>query len=316
MAWSCGGTKQESVFAQEKPMGMPAESVSFQEFIETIPPGRDVHVADIVFVIGPPGNRAKLQFPREIRPSFHCERCGGMRSHNKSWPSDSGVLETKALLLWAVWICGDCHAQEKIIVMKGLYDESASAKPGQPLNRFLGGMLRKIGEFPSFGGSNPPRVLTLLRPYHDLYVKGRRAENQGMGIGAFAYYRQVVESSKDRIIERIEQVARTQGASQDALSIFDQAKHERQFTKAIEIIKDAIPQALFIGNRNPLLLLHVALSEDMHAGTDESALEIAADIRTVLVGLAERISTVLDDEAEMKKAVNRIVARRSKKQSE
>jgi hypothetical protein len=36
---------------------------------------------------------------------------------------------------------------------------------------------------------------------------GRRAENQGMGIGAFAYYRRVVENQKNRIIAEIKRVA-------------------------------------------------------------------------------------------------------------
>ena len=35
------------------------------------------------------------------------------------------------------------------------------------------------------------------------YLKGRRCENQGLSIGAFSYYRRVVESQKDKIFDEI-----------------------------------------------------------------------------------------------------------------
>jgi hypothetical protein len=40
----------------------------------------------------------------------------------------------------------------------------------------------KFGEVEPFGPPTPARVITLLGPEKDYYLKGRRAENQGMGI--------------------------------------------------------------------------------------------------------------------------------------
>ena len=45
----------------------------------------------------------------------------------------------------------------------------------------------KFGEFPAFGPPVPPRVLSLIGPDKDLFLKGRRSEIQGLGVGAFAY---------------------------------------------------------------------------------------------------------------------------------
>ena len=64
--------------------------------------------------------------------------------------------------------------------------------------------LRAAGEYdPPFGPPTPARVITLIGPDKEYYLKGRRAENQGMGIGAFSYYRRVVENQKNRIIDEV-----------------------------------------------------------------------------------------------------------------
>src|SRR5687768_2053714 len=94
----------------------------------------------------------------------------------------------------------------------------------------------------------------------------RCAESQGMGIGAFAYYRRVVENQKGRIINQIATVARRIGAEDATLQTFDRAAKETQFSRAIDSIKTSLPQALLIdGQHSPLTLLHSALSEGLHA---------------------------------------------------
>ena len=60
-------------------------------------------------------------------------------------------------------------------------------------------------------------------------------------------------------------------------------------------------------DRTPLTLLHPALSEGIHAKTDEECLELATSIRVVLIELAERIAAALKEEAELKSAVSRLI---------
>jgi hypothetical protein len=67
------------------------------------------------------------------------------------------------------------------------------------------------------------------------------------------------------------------------------AKNETQFTRAVEVVKHGIPQALLVNGHNPLTLLHKALSEGLHAQTDEECLELATAIRVVLADLVERL---------------------------
>jgi hypothetical protein len=143
-------------------------------------------------------------------------------------------------------------------------------------------------------------------------AKGRRAENRGLGIGAFSYYRRVVENQKGRIIREIAKAAKKLGAKPEILQRFEAAAKETQFSKAIEEIKDGIPSVLLIdGQHNPLTLLHGALSEGLHEHTDEECLEIAKEIRIVLTELADRLSQALKEQAELKNAVTRLLSRKS-----
>jgi hypothetical protein len=90
------------------------------------------------------------------------------------------------------------------------------------------------------------------------------------------------------------------------------ARQETQFSLAVEKIKHAIPEALQIKGHNPLTLLHKALSEGLHAGTDAECLEIAKDLRVILSEFSERLHIALKDEQELKEAVSRVLGRSPK----
>lgn len=175
-----------------------------------------------------------------------------------------------------------------------------------------GGSAVKFGEIPTFGPHVPSRVISLIGPDRDLFLKGRAAENQGLGIGAFAYYRRVLENQKGRIIRELGKAAKQLGASDEVVKRFEKAANETQFSTAIEDVKDAIPESLRIRGHNPLTLLHPALSEGLHKKTDAECLELAKDIRVVLTELADRISQALKDEAELTSAVTRLLQKETK----
>jgi len=171
----------------------------------------------------------------------------------------------------------------------------------------------KFGEVPPFGPPTPARVITLIGGEREYYLKGRRAENQGLGIAAFAYYRRVVENQKTRIIDEVLRVAQKVGAAKEIVDDLNRARTETQFSKAVEAIKHGIPQSLLIDGHNPLNLLHSALSEGLHAQSDEECLELATSIRVVLTELVERIGTALKEEKELSTAVSRLLRASSQK---
>ena len=92
----------------------------------------------------------------------------------------------------------------------------------------------------------------------------------------------------------------------------ERAKDEPEFKRAVDSVKDAIPETLLIKGHNPLILLHGALSVHLHEKSDAECLALAQDIRIVLAELAEKISTALRDNAELNNALSRLMNPRSK----
>jgi UDP-glucose 4-epimerase len=80
----------------------------------------------------------------------------------------------------------------------------------------------------------------------ETFLKGRRCENQGLGIGAFTYYRRVVENQKAHIFDEIIKVAQRIGAPAEMIASLTKAKQEIQFTKAMDCVKPTIPDSLMI----------------------------------------------------------------------
>lgn len=150
-------------------------------------------------------------------------------------------------------------------------------------------------------------MIKLIGPDRELFLKGRRCENQGLGIGAFSYYRRVVENQKNRILDEILKVAKKLNAPAETIRELESAKAEIQFSKALANSKASIPQILLINGHNPLTLLHSALSDGLHERTDEHCLELASSIRVVLGELSERLSQALKDEAELNRALARLM---------
>jgi hypothetical protein len=176
------------------------------------------------------------------------------------------------------------------------------------------GYLLKIGEEPAFGPPLPARVQRLLQPDRNLLVKGYQAEIHGQGIGAFAYYRRVVEDGKDRLIDEMIKVCKIIPGADKFIDGLEQAKKQTQFTKAVEQIADAIPDVLRIDGHNPLTLLHQAISKSLHEDSDEECLEAAEAIRVVLGEFAERLSQLSREQAEVKNAISKLF--KSKEPSE
>lgn len=287
--------------ASEPKAALASESkgMRWADFLATAPPDSSSEISDLwVF---------KEHKPRLNTPDvfLHCdsEACDGPRFFE--YCSGETYFEVgKWRFMFLHFLCRNCRRKKKT------YACAAKTESNVPPV----GTATKLGEIPPFGPNTPARVITLIGGDRELFLQGRRAENRAMGIGAFAYYRRVVENQKTRIVGEIAEVAAKLGAKSDVLKEFEDAAKETQFSTAIEQIKHGIPDVLLIdGQHNPLTLLHSALSEGLHANTDAECLEIAQAIRVVLTELADRISQALKKEVELTTAVSRLLNRKSSK---
>jgi hypothetical protein len=109
------------------------------------------------------------------------------------------------------------------------------------------------------------------------------------------------------LIDELKNALERLGAGADALAALEAARKESQFSKAIEQMADVTPKELYVGGRNPLLLLHGPLSVGLHAASDEDCLKLAHSIRVVLSALLERIQMVTEEEAELDTAIKELL---------
>ena len=61
---------------------------------------------------------------------------------------------------------------------------------------------------------------------------------------------------------------------------------------------------MYIEGKNPLKLLHKAVSKGIHNMSDEECLQYAESIRLILVALTQRIDEFLKDSSEIHNAIN------------
>lgn len=146
----------------------------------------------------------------------------------------------------------------------------------------------KTGQFPAWSVAIEKSLSTLLGEHTYNYRKGLICEGQGYGIGAYAYYRRIVESIIDKLLSSIHDLL-----DENERSLYEKSLRDAQqgivAQEKIALVKDLIPKSLRPANVNPLSILHDTLSVGIHTLTDDECLKVAGDIREVLTYLVEQI---------------------------
>jgi len=231
------------------------------------------------------------------------ENCKGIRNFEGDWVHQRSIATTSFNTDFLEYTCKDCGKSIKTFCIK-----SAIYTAGN-------GTVWKIGEYPEQHIDIPSNLPNLMGEDYSTFIKGLKCEKQGLGIGAFSYYRRVVENQKKRLLQKILEASRRLKAPNDTLELLEEACKEDQFSKAIDLIKDAIPLSLLVDGHNPLKLVHQALSAGLHEEADERCLELAHSIRIILSALAENIQQALRDQQNLKSAVSNLLKFQSVKKS-
>lgn len=280
------------------------KAISLEKFLTSYPPGKIIIVTELTD--GVLYGNSQIGYSTGLRTpdlELYCDNktCDGLRFFKCIDPNNYSLRNNFFSDIFLTYQCRNCGEMLKWFAIRATW-----TKDGPDT-------VVKFGEWPPFGPHVPSRVISLIREDRELFFAGRRAESQGMGIGAFAYYRRVVENQKGRIIDEIIRVAQKIKAPPETIKILESARDETQFTAAIESIKDAIPQVLLINGHNPLTLLHKALSKGLHAQSDQECLQLATSIRTILTDLAERLGQALKEQAEVDAALKHLMKSGSEK---
>lgn len=275
----------------EKPAG------TLKALFEQTPPDKLTHIP------------AELKYPKvgmhywaldlpEIK--LHCSKCENELLFEPD-VKELNFSSSTVLHKFIIYSCKNCESYRKLYCVRAVLRSNVQPQMVDVI---------KIGESPAYGPPTPAKLLRLLGSKDkDYFLKGRRCEIQGLGIGAFTYYRRIIEDKRNVIFDEIIRVSKNLGADAASIAELEAAKKQTRFSDAVDSIKHGIPQALMIQGANPLTLLHSALSEGLHAGTDEECLELATDIRLVLTEFIEKVSHAMKDDAQLNAAVTNLLNR-------
>jgi len=154
----------------------------------------------------------------------------------------------------------------------------------------------KVGQYPEWEIKMDKNVEAVLKRHSKTYRKGLVCESQGYGIGAFAYYRRIVEEIIDELLDSISDLIDEENRTK-YLEALSETKKTRVTQEKIFLVKDLLPSILRPDGMNPLGVLHSELSGGLHSESDEECLEKANHVKSVLTFL---INQVLKSKAEAK----------------
>jgi hypothetical protein len=141
-----------------------------------------------------------------------------------------------------------------------------------------GRKLRKIGQYPAYGVRVDSDTRAILGDHLSNYKKGRILESQAYGIGAFAYYRRIID---DILVDLLSSVSAL--ISEEDKGDFERAIEAVVASKTAEdkirIAVDLLPASMKPNGNNPLKLLYEILSVGIHGLSDEECLALSIDLR-------------------------------------
>lgn len=240
-----------------------------------------------------------------FRPRLYCssEGCGNHTYFEMLTGTDTFINLGNPSINKVVFRCCNCKENQYSFYLEITSSVSENADNTTIFN------IQKVGQQPRHGKPAPKKALKLIGKERSLFFKGAISENQGLGIGAFSYYRRVIDSQKNKIFEEVIKVLKLTLGNESLIKELEEAKKETQFTNAVDRIKTALPDSLKINGHNPLTLLYAALSEGLHSHTDEECLGIAQDIKVVLFEFSERLESALKESVELDGAIGRLAKR-------
>ncbi len=191
-----------------------------------------------------------------------------------------------------VYHCTKCHKAIRFFILKLEED----------------GTVMKIGQFPAASCNIPKEISSLEdKEIVELYKKGRISENQSYGIGAFSYYRRIIEYCIDKLIDSIESII-PQDKKQDYKELVTKVKKEKNAMNKIELVKNTIIDNSIDGN--PFNSIYKILSIGIHSLKDEECLECADSLRTLLMHVVEETNHARNKKEKLEKSlpeVNKLI---------
>lgn len=176
------------------------------------------------------------------------------------------------------------------------------------------GWVRKIGQKPEWSIDIDKHVENFLSDENiSLFKKGLICESQSYGIGAYSYYRRIIESIISDLLTVINELipeGEEKVAYEEALK---KTKEEIVAANKISLIKDLLPRDLLTEGYNPLNVIYSSISDGLHNWSDEECLEISEAIRKCICFLIARVYANKSEKKEFTEGMKKLLAGKFKK---
>lgn len=238
------------------------------------------------------------------KPAIHMS-CGVCKSHqtfnmiNKYEELVSPSSETAGEVIRALYNCSGCHQFLRYFFL--LFDRNRQ-------------YVIKVGQTPAWEISLDRYLEKMLGPHSEYYKKGLTCESQAYGIGAFSYYRRIVEEIIDALLTDIADLI-PEGQHEQYMGALKEVKNTIVAQDKIRLVKDLLPSTLRPDGINPLSILHDILSEGLHANDDETCLELAMDLRKPIVYLVNEVILRKSQSKTFTDSMRKFLDKRTKKES-
>lgn len=238
-------------------------------------------------------------------PSVHmyCQVCESEQTFNfqtQNWAYNSGHhpanVSSSGQILFLNYLCTGCHCFRRVFVIK--ISEECD-------------YVLKVGQYPEIDISIDKELLKTMGEYSALYKRGLICEAQGYGIGAYAYYRRIVELIIDDLIDNIYELIDDE-KKEDYERALQKTKETQNTSEKIKLIKDLLPSSLRPDNMNPLGILYGLLSEGIHNKSDDECIDIAQEIQNIIVFLIKHIIRSKDEKKEFTESMKKILKKKAK----
>jgi hypothetical protein len=193
-------------------------AITLREFLENVPPQQAMILNEIALKI--PSRAYLIKLP-EI--DLYCGQDSCNRKSIFRVDGEDRLTVQKMQNSYVQYLCSHCRNKRKIFSLRTIV---------APETRLI--TIIKYGELPPDEEPTPPKLLRMFDADRELYLKGRRCEKQGLGIGAAAYYRRVVERQKDRFFDEIIKACEKIGAKEEI----------------VEAIRGEEEHAIYVGHRS------------------------------------------------------------------
>lgn len=246
-------------------------------------------------------------------PNYYKETFGRLPASdgiNYSFINEEGKLD---YIQYFEGICTGCH-KHKIGFLLHIYSDyeiptnlgnivynnpSDDILINQPVNIYI----EKVGEYPKKNVVVDKEVSKVLdRESTNWYYKAQSSLKDNLGIGAFAYFRRIIEKELLGLAEEVSNLKHSK--SKEMKDLILEYKNNGKTHLLYENIYDFLPPALKALGDNPFSLLYKQASKGLHELTEKECLEKSEAINYVLTFLIRKLYEEKQSFSETNKYIN------------